>query len=323
MADKNKDGYDDKTGKPLNSIYDANQGAGGGVMGGNNDPLALTGMNQGQLSQGTLGVTPFANQAPVPTDDIFIGAAALGRPVGTRGHDPQRSSGFTTYGEAQGLPGMWYSNDPNRYKQLVSKLIMYKYPGASSDMGIPEVMSAWDDLLKMAITLNKSQGKDKKVNWTPWDILESYNRKPGSMGTHREGDFLIDNATGEKVKYVGPKTKTTKQSAIDLSDGEQVQAIAEEALTRMIGRTPTDKELAQFKATLNGYEAEHPEITTTTDHYDDMGNVTASDVVHSGGVSDAARSGILGDKVKGTKEYAKYQSGVTAFNYLLRAIGGS
>lgn len=290
--------------------------------GSSSDPLALTGMTQQQLSSGTLGVTPFSNTGPLPTDNIFVGAQALGRPVGTRGHDPHRYSGFTTYQEAQSLPGQWYSSDPNLYKSFVSKLIMYKYPGASSDMGIPEAMSAWDDLLKMAITLNKAQGKNLKTNWTPWAILESYNRKPGSLGTHREGDFLIDNATGERVKYVGPKTKTTKQSAIDLSNHEQVQAIAEQALTQMIGRAPTTKELAQFKATLNGYEREHPEITTTTDHYDDMGNVTASDVVHSGGVSDAARAGLITGGVKKTKEYGKYQSGTTYFNALMQMVGG-
>lgn len=286
------------------------------------DPLALTGMNQQQLSSGIFGAGGFSNSAPQPGDDIFVGAQALGRPVGTRGHDPHRYSGFTTYQDAQALPGQWYANDPNLYKSFVSKLIMYKYPGASSDMGIPEAMSAWDDLLKMAITLNKAQGKNKTTNWTPWDILESYNRKPGSMGTHKEGDWLIDNATGERVKYVGPKTKTSTQRAIDLSDPKQVQAIAEQTLTQMIGRAPTTKELAQFKATLNGYERDHPEVTTTTDHYDDMGNVTASDVVHSGGVSDAARQSLISGGVKKTKEYGKYQSGTTYFNALMQMIGG-
>jgi hypothetical protein len=200
-------------------------------------------MTQGQLSQGTLGVGGYNNTTPMPTDSIFVGAQALGHPKVASGHDPGRYSGFTTYQDAQSLPGQWYSNDPNLYKSFISKLIMYKYPGASADMGIPEAMSAWDDLLKMSITLNKSQGKNQTTNWTPWDILDSYNRKPGSMGTHKEGDWLIDNASGERIKYVGPKTKTTKQSAIDLSNPEQVQAIAEQSLAQMIGRAPTAKEL--------------------------------------------------------------------------------
>lgn len=294
----------------------------GSSSGSSRDPLALTGLSQQQLSQGTLGGGGFMSTAPLPTDSVWVGAGALGQPIGSRGHDRGRHSGLTTYQNAQTLPGTWYASDPNRYKQLVSKLIMYKYPGASADMGLPEAMSAWDDLLKMAITLNKSQGKDQKTNWTPWDILESYNKKPGSMGTTRQGDWLVDNATGERVKYVGPKTKTSKQTAFDLSDQAQVQSIATDALTRMIGRAPTDKELAQFKATLNGYEREHPEVTTTTEHYDDMGNVVASDVVHGGGVDDAARASLIGKGVQKTKEYGKYQSGTTYFNALMQMIGG-
>ncbi len=308
-------------------------GGGGGTYGAptsgdlpgtasSNDPLALTGLSRGQLSQGTLGVGGYTSTAPIPTDSVFVGAQALGRPVGTSARDRSRFTGTTTYQAAQSLPGQWYSDNPSLYKSFVSKLIMYKYPGASADMGIPEAMSAWDDLLKMAITLNKSQGKDQKTNWTPWDILESYNRKPGSMGTHKEGDWLIDSATGERVKYVGPRTKTTKQSAIDLSSHEQVQAVAEQALTQLIGRAPTTKELAQFKATLNGYEREHPEVTTTTDHYDDMGNVTASDVVRSGGVDEATRAGLIEGGVKKTKEYGKYQAGTTYFNALMQMVGG-
>lgn len=285
------------------------------------DPLGLTGMSQQQLA---VGVTTggYTNSAPLPTDDIFIGAGALGRPTGTVGHDPHRASGFTTYQDAQSLPGQWAANDPSRYKSFLSKLILYKYPSASSDMGLPEAMSAWDDLLKMAITLNKAQGKNVTKNWTPWDILETYNRPAGSMGTYKSGDWLIDSATGEKVKYVGPKTKTSTQTAIDLSNPEQVQAIATQTLTQMIGRAPTDKELAQFKATLNGYERANPETTTTTDTYNDMGEVSASNVVHAGGVTDAARQTVLGEGVQKTKEYGKYQSGTTYFNALMSMVGG-
>lgn len=286
------------------------------------DPLALTGMTQGQLAAGAVGTGSFYSTTPMPTDNIFVGADALGHPLAKKGHDTGRYSGSTTYQQAQSLPGTWYNSDPSRYKSFVSKLIMYKYPGASADMGLPEAMSAWDDLLKMAITLNKSQGKNQKTNWSPWDILESYNRPAGSMGTYKSGDWLIDASTGEKVKYIGPKSKTTKQSVVDLSDAEQVQAIATQALTQLIGRAPTDKELAQFKATLNGYESKHPEITTTTEHYDDMGNVVASDVVHSGGVDEAARASLIGSKVQKTKEYGKYQSGTTYFNALMSMVGG-
>jgi hypothetical protein len=289
----------------------------GSSSGLSNDPLSLTGMNQQQLAGGVMGGISASSQA-LPTDQIFVGTRAMG-------YGPGRGLGVslndtTSYDQAQNLPGAWYSSDKKFYDQFMNKLIMYKFPGASSDMGLPEVGKAWDSLLSTAIQLNKaSNGKN---NWTPWDVLESYNRPAGSMGTYKSGDWLIDAATGEKVKYVGPKTKTTTQRAVDLSDAEQVQAIATQALTQMIGRAPTDKELARFKATLNGYEKSHPEITTTTDTYDDMGNVSASNVVHSGGVDDAARASMIGEGVKDTKEYGKYQSGTTYFNALMQMVGG-
>lgn len=288
-----------------------------------NNPLALTGMSQGQLQQGTQTRIGFlepglGGNIITPTDNIDVGIRGMGlQGVGVRPTD----AGITSYQAAQGLPGQWYSNDPSFYKQFVNKLIMYKYPGASADMGLPEAMSSWDDLLKMAITLNKSDKGGKKT-WTPWDVLDSYNRPAGSMGTYKSGDWLIDMATGQKVKYVGPKTKTQTDRRVDLSDAGQVQAIAEQSLAQLLGRAPTDAELAQFKSTLNGYEKEHPTVATSTQHLDDMGNVVSTDTTTQGGVSDATRQALLEKGVKGSKEYGKYQSGTTYFNALMQMVGG-
>lgn len=289
----------------------------GSSSGLSNDPLALTGMNQQQLAGGVMGGISASAQA-LPTDSVFVGTRAMG-------YGPGRGLGVslnntTTYDQAQNLPGSWYANDKKFYEQFMNKLIMYKFPGANSDMGLPEVGKAWDALLSTAIQLNKAG--NGKNNWTPWDVLESYNRPAGSMGTYKSGDWLIDAATGERVKYVGPRTKTNTQTAIDLSNAEQVQAIATQALTEMIGRAPTAKELAQFKSTLNNYERSNPETTTTTEHLNDMGEVVSTNVVHAGGVSDAARASVLGEGVKKTKEYGKYQSGTTYFNALMAMIGG-
>lgn len=292
----------------------------GTSIGGGNDGLGLTGMNQDQLHARTLSGT---SSTPANTDSVYVGRGALGlKGAGAPGRRSDTSRGYTTYDQAQNLPAAWYADDPGRYKQMLAKMIVYKIPGISSDSGLPEVSQAWDTLLQMSINLNKAQGKNVTKSWSPYDVLESYNRPAGSLGTRKVGDFLIDNATGEKVKYVGPKSKTSTQTAVDLSNPEQVQAIATQTLTQMIGRAPTDKELAQFKATLNGYEKSHPETTTTTENYDDMGNVAASNVVHSGGVTDAARQTVLGEGVQKTKEYGKYQGGTTYFNALMQMIGG-
>jgi len=306
-------------------------GAGGGTYGGMavpgvpatggsslGNPLALTGQTADSMANYVLDYNrPIQSQNALPTDPIHLDPRSMGRGPG-QGMGVALP-GTMTYGDAQGLPGQWFANDPKFYKQFMGKLILYKYPSASADMGIQEATSAWDDLLQTSIMLNKtSKGKQ----WTPWDVLETYNNKPGSLGTRKVGDWLVDIATGEKVKYVGPRTKTQKQTALDLSNPEQVQALATQTLTQMIGRAPTDKELAQFKATLNGYEREHPQVTTTTQHLNDQGEVTNSDVVQTGGVDDAARATVLGEGIQKTKEYGKYQAGTTYFNALMQMIGG-
>lgn len=288
-------------------------GSGGFSNGGS--ILNRYGINVDGLQQNIYG----SSQQALPTDSVWVGARALGLPTVTAGHDTGRFSGSTTYDNAQNLIGAWYANDPKMYKEFMSKAIMYKL--ANADAGLPEMGQVWDNLLQTAIQLNKANPTGK--NWTPWDVMESYNHKPGSMGTRRVGDFLVDNATGEKVKYVGPRTKTTKHKQIDLSNPEQVQAVATQVLTQMIGRAPSDKELAQFKSSLNAYERANPSVATTTTTYSGMGEEVGSSTVTTGGVDDAARAAVLSEGLKKTKEYGKYQSGTTYFNALMQMIGGS
>lgn len=279
---------------------------------GGNDPLAKYGVTQQGLMSGA-----FSSQGATPTDMVNVGKKYL-QPVRAEGIGYIRpSSGSTTYNAAQNLPGVWYNENPKAYKEFLNKAVLYKLPGASPDMGLPEVGKVWDDLLQTAIGLSKATGRE----WSPWDVLESYNRKPGSLGTSRQGDWLVDNSTGERVKYVGPKTKTTTSRSVDLSSPEEVQALAQQVLTQMIGRAPTDKELAQFKASMNAFERENPQVTTTTQHLDDMGEVVSTDQATSGGVSEAALAGLVQDDVKETKEYGKYQGGTTLFNALLQMVG--
>ncbi|WP_460996981.1 hypothetical protein, partial [Staphylococcus aureus] len=68
----------------------------------------------------------------------------------------------------------------------------------------------------------------------------------------------------ERVKYVGPTSQTTKNTSINLSSSQDVQALTTQVLTQALGRAPTAKEVAQYKSTLNAAEKANPQITTTT-----------------------------------------------------------
>jgi hypothetical protein len=218
-----------------------------------------------------------------------------------------------SYDSAKMMPLQW---DEKQKKDFISKGILYKIPGFSADMGMPEVMSVWDDLVQSSMAFSKGGS-----NWSPWDVMDSYKKKE-NFGTIRRGDWLYDAATGEKVKYVGPKTKTTTNKNINLSSAEDVKALTTQMLTELLGRAPTVEELAKYRASINGYENANPEITTTTSTLDDMGEVVSQSSKTTGGASQAAVSGLVTDAAKKGPEYGKFQSATTYYNALMQMITG-
>lgn len=220
-----------------------------------------------------------------------------------------------TYEEARMAPLSW---SEAKRRDFISKGILYKIPGFDADMGMPEVMSAWDDMVKASQAYTTETSK-----WSPWDVMNSY-QKDAKSGTikSKDGDWLLDAATGEKIKYIGPKTKTTTDKKIDLSSAEDVKAITTQMLTELLGRAPSSEELAKYRASINGYEGANPLNTVTTSHLDDRGEVVSQDTTSSGGVTDAARQSLIQGQVVGTDEFGKYQSGTTYFNALMQMLGG-
>lgn len=217
------------------------------------------------------------------------------------------------YEEAQTMPLTWSEKEK---RDFVNKGILYKMPGFSADMGMPEIMDRWDDLAAMS-----SEWAKRGQRWSPWDIMESY-KNDGKFGTVRRGDWLYDAATGEKVKYVGPKTKTTTDKRVNLSSPEDVKALTTQMLSELLGRAPTVDELAKYRAAINGYEEANPEVTTTTTTLDDMGEAIAQDSKTSGGTSEAARSVLIQDSAKKGPEYGKHQAATTYFDAMMQMIGG-
>lgn len=307
--------------------------------GGNKTPYQLNqnsggGLNYGQkvVSQygtsvsGGSTVSASSYQAPPgsPGSLVYLGAnnsrtaAPKGpyapgyKPMGT----PYTGSDNTKYENAIMQPLDW---SDKQLKSFVNKGILYKLPGFGADMGMPEIMSAWDDLVKT------SQGFSRPgQEWTPFDVMETYNQKPGSFGTVKssDGDWLLDARTGEKIKYIGPRSKTTTEKRVDLSSPEDVRALSTQMLTELLGRAPTSEELAKYRTSISGLEKANPTIARTTTTINDQGEATDSSTTTSGGVSDAARQGLIGDAAKEGPEYGKFQSATTYFNAMMQMMGG-
>jgi hypothetical protein len=224
-------------------------------------------------------------------------------------------AGYATYDTAKTMPLQW---DQSTLKQFINAGILNKLPGFKVGMGMPEVMSTWDDLVQSAIAFSAA---DPNKKWTPWDVMNSY-KNDGQFGTIRKGDWEYDAATGEKVKYVGPKTKTVSSKTVDLSSPEDVQAITTQVLTQALGRAPTAKELATYKATINGYEKANPTVSTQTQTLNDMGEIVNTSTVNSGGTTAQGKAALVEEQAKKGPEYGKYQSATTYYNAMMQMITG-
>lgn len=222
---------------------------------------------------------------------------------------------YTPYEEARLLPTTW---DKATLAKFVNNGILNKVYGFGADMGMPEIVSAWDDLVQSSINLSTG---DKK--WTPWEIMDSYGNA-GKFGTVKsaDGDWLLDAATGEKIKYIGPRTKTTTEKHVDLSSPEDVRALTTQMLTELLGRAPTSEELSKYRSSISGLEKANPTVTKTTTTLNDRGEVEASDSTTSGGTTDAARGMLITDAAKQGPEYGKFQSATTYFNAMMQMMGG-
>lgn len=300
------------------------------------DPLsaivsgAANATNSGMGSAGT-GITLAAPNASSP---VYLGAsiAPIGViPVGGQkkqkgqiaGPMYGKDAGYVSYGEAVLAPANDWSQ--SQISKFVNSGIMNKVPGFDVGMGMPQIQAAWQKMVDASVLYNQGLKEGQKP-WTPWDVLNSWSDNKGKFGTTTKDGWVYDVATGERLKYVGPTTKTTKSTQLDLSSPEQVQAIAQQALQQALGRNPNAKELAQFKSTIAGYERAHPQVTTTTQQLSpnlETGqvDVTSQQSTTTGGVTDAERAGLVTESAQKTPEYHKYQA-ANYFQMLLGMVGG-
>lgn len=223
------------------------------------------------------------------------------------------------YQDAIMQPRDW---DEKQLRSFVNKGILYKIPGFDEGMGMPEIMSAWQDLVNASWMLT-----DDKKQVSPWQVMETYAPKKGAFGTITKDGWVFDVATGERLAYKGPLKKTTTHKELDLSSPEEVKALTTQVLREALGRAPTDKELAQFRSSINSMEKATPRVTTTTTTIRPNLQTGELETVGSesqttGGIEDAARVEAVQSAAMEKPEYGKYQSGTTYYNALLQMITG-
>jgi hypothetical protein len=285
------------------------------------------------MATGLKGASAATNQ---PSGNLFSDDPFNQYPVYTGGimHEGMGPMGFDSQSYTDAILAPANSWTAGQVKDFVNKGIMSKIPGFEVGMGMPAIQQAWQKLVQASIVYNQNIKEGQKP-WSPMDVMDTYGGK-GKFGTQRQGDWIFDVATGERIQYVGPRSKTSKSTQVNLSSPEEVQALVTQTLQQALGRAPTAKELAKFKSTISGYEQAHPQVatTTTTLSDEDIARAQASggdvwsqagqqSTTTSGGTSDAARVALVQDPTQDTQEFAKYQGGTTYFNALLQLVGGA
>lgn len=290
------------------------------------------GLSQEELSAALGGAN--ARGGSLLSNSSFVGRrATLGTFRPGVGYDLGGGSATTQFNRALGIGDTDYEDaimaplswDQSRLSNFVNTGILNKAPGFEPGMGMPQIQQAWQSMVEASIAFNERGGGGKQ--WTPWDVLNSWGDAKKGMGTERRGDWIVDLATNEKIKYVGPRSKTVTEKHVDLSSPEDVRAIATQALRELLGRAPTADELAQFRSSINAQEKANPTVTTTTqtltpDLASGTVDVTESSSTTSGGFSDAARAAVVADPTKKTKEFGKYQSATTYWDAMMQMISG-
>lgn len=282
-----------------------------------NNAYAQFGVYMGNVGKVDLGSVPMGIAAARTLQNLYPG---------------QSTPGYMAYQDAVLAPANQWSS--SQLRDFVNKGIVNKVPGFEVGMGMPQIQAAWQDMVNASILFNQGLKGGQKP-WSPMDVLDSWATDKKGYGTVRDGDWMVDVATGERIKYVGKRSKTVTNKSIDLTSAADVKALASQMLSELLGRAPTAKELAQFRSSINAEEKATPTVTQTTLTATDQSIADAmtsgGDVftganqssVTSGGVSDAARAALISSPVQDTKEYGKFQSGTTYWDAMMQMIGGS
>lgn len=286
---------------------------------------ALTSGEQGAVSQyaGTqsTGVTGGSGQVYMGTQYDMngtltgggMGHSHAGVDEGTR---PDTSPYWLNLQAAKNFFGTFNQQTVN---SLVAQGVMAGLlkPGS----GWIEARDMWDKLVGTAAVVG-SQGQQV----SPMDILKSYITNQQSAGNwvkSKDGMFETNALTGAR-RYIGPQFRTTTATAVNLTDPATAQATATSVFQQLLGRDPLPGELQAYSSALLQAEQANPTVITTTNQYDDQGNIIATTKQdQKGGYSSDAQKFLAAQQVKNKPEYGATQAATTYENAFESAVFGA
>ena len=138
---------------------------------------------------------------------------------------------------------------------------------------------------------------------TPYDIMDLMKRDGGLGGTG----------------YTGPRSVTTTSKSVDKISEGTAWAVINDAVTKAIGRAPSDSELKRFIGRANDIAVRNPTRTTTTTKYNKYGQAVSSNSRSRQGAS-AGDYELAARNLAATPESAAYQAATTYYNAFAQAL---
>ncbi|MEU8317100.1 hypothetical protein AB0C33_01915 [Nonomuraea sp. NPDC048881] len=124
--------------------------------------------------------------------------------------------------------------------------------------------------------------------------------------------------TADGTQAAAPKTTTSTQTTVSVTNALTAEQLAQAALSQRLGRKATDVEVEEFKRELLAAENKNPTTTTTTTTTDGKGNSSSSSKVKQGlNASDFAVDWSLGHN---KEEAAAYQTAGIMVPWLFEAL---
>jgi hypothetical protein len=184
-----------------------------------------------------------------------------------------------------------------------------------------EAVAMWNKLVNQAAVFG-AQGQQV----TPFDVLTTYTNNTASAGNWKkssDGLFETNQLTGER-RYIGPKYRTNTTTAVTLTDPTTAKAVATSVFQQLLGRDPLPGELNGYASALQQAEQANPTQITTTNQYDDLGNVIAtSKQDQKGGFDASAQQFLAAQQAKNKPEYGATQAATTYENAFQNAVFGA
>jgi hypothetical protein len=162
--------------------------------------------------------------------------------------------------------------------------------------------AAWKQAVGWAI--NMKAATNGKTEMTPFEALEAVAQNTGAAALAAQ-QYAQEHFTGTKVM-----TSKTVDKSFGAQEGE--------ALRQLLGRNPTESELAAYKRGLADVAERNPTVTRQATTYQE-GEAVGIDQTVSGGYDSSAAA--FASASEATPEVAMNQQATTYYDALIRAIG--